>query len=171
MKKFTLMFVCIMMFSSTAYADYRWSKSSDDQGSSGIGIIAGSTYGLGFGFRHQFKNSPVGIQVGGFPLMKKDEGLFTAGAGLQFTLHTGNYGRAFLSLSGSVMHAYNGGLGTVPEGEDYTLYSVGPGVGIEFKFTDNFSFVLDVPAAAFFDSNDGFVGMLPIPNTSFMFTW
>jgi len=86
-------------------------------------------------------------------------------------LHTGNYGRAFISLSSSVLHAYNGGMDTIPEGESYTLWAVGPGVGVEFRFLDNFSFAIDIPAASFFDSKEGFVAMLPVPNLSFMFTW
>ena len=162
-----------LVFSSAAEASH-WrygSSGSGNQGSSGIGIVGGSTYGIGLGFRHSFKNSPVGIQLAGFPLITPKEGILTAGAGLQFTMHSGTYGRAFISVSGAVIHSYNGGMGTVKPDEDYTLWAVGPGVGIEFKFLDNFSFVIDVPAASFFQNGKGFVGMFPIPNTSFMFTW
>jgi hypothetical protein len=178
MKKLLLAIMMVAMCAGNAYAScwnnngtYNSNCDYAKQGSSGIGFIAGSTYGLGIGFRHKFKNSPIGIQIGGFPLMGREEGLFTGGVGMQFTLHSGNYGRAFLSLSGSVMHAFNGGMGTVPEHETYTLYAVGPGVGIEWKFLDNFSFVFDIPAATYFDSHHGYLGVYPIPNTSFMFTW
>jgi len=166
----TVIIATVLMSTSVAKADH-YHNSHGNQGASGIGIVAGPLYGFGIGFRHKFKSSPIGIQFGGFPLIKKDEGLFSAAAGFQFTLHTGSYGRAFLSLGGSVLHGYNGGMGALEENEDYTLWAVGPGIGMEFRLLDNFSVAIDVPAAAFFESNEGFIGMFPIPSVSFMFTW
>ena len=140
------------------------------QSTNGVGFMAGSTYGLGIGYKHKFQNSPIAFQLGGFPLIKREEGVITGGAGFQFTLHKGNYGSTFISASGSVIYGYGGGMDLTGDGCT-TIWAVGPGIGIEWRMYQNFSFVLDIPAAAFFESGKGFVAVLPIPNTSFMYTW
>jgi len=91
----------------------------------------------------------------------------TGGVALQFTLHRGNYGSTFISVASSVIHKRNRWVSQYDE----TLIGVGPGIGIEWLMYKHFSFVLDVPAAAFFDSHEGFKSMLPIPNLTLMYTW
>jgi len=172
--KLAAIFVIVMgvTFAGTAYGQ---------PSSNGVGFIAGSTYGLGLGYKHKFRNSPVAIQLGGFPLVKKREWVITAGVGFQFTLHKGNYGSTFISAGGSVVHGYGEGMNmtkdecktiwAVSENECTTIWAVGPGIGIEWRMFQNFSFVFDIPAAAFFEAGRGFVAVVPIPNTSFMYTW
>jgi len=132
-----------------------------------VGFVAGSTYGLGIGYKHNFRNSPVALQVAGIPIAVDDDLILTGGVALQFTLHRGNYGSTFISVASSVIHKRNRWVSQYDE----TLIGVGPGIGIEWLMYKHFSFVLDVPAAAFFDSHEGFKSMLPIPNLTLMYTW
>jgi len=137
------------------------------QSRNSVGFVAGSTYGFGIGYKHQFYNSPVALQVAGFPLVIEDNVLLTGGAVLQFTLHRGNYGSTFISVGSSVIHEANRWV----RNQDRTLVAVGPGIGIEWMAHKNFGVVLDIPAAAFFDTREGFKSVLPIPNLTLMYTW
>ena len=132
-----------------------------------VGFVAGSTYGFGIGFKHQFYNSPVAFQVAGFPFVTEDDVLLTGGAALQFTLHRGNYGSTFISVGTSVMHEADRWV----KQHNQTMLAVGPGIGIEWMASKNFGVVLDIPAAAFFDLREGFKAVLPIPNFTMMYTW
>ncbi len=137
------------------------------QSRNSVGFVAGSTYGFGIGYKHQFYNSPVALQVAGFPFITEEDVLLTGGAVLQFVLHRGNYGSTFISVGSSVIHEANRWV----SGKDKTLVSVGPGIGIEWMAHKNFGVVLDIPAAAFFDVREGFKSVLPIPNLTLMYTW
>jgi len=132
-----------------------------------VGFVAGSTYGFGIGYKHQFYNSPLALQVAGFPLVTEENALITGGVALQFTLHRGSYGSTFVSAGSSVVYESNRQVSQ----DNRTIIVIGPGVGIEWLVRKNFGFVLDIPAAALFDMNEGFKSILPIPNLTMMYTW
>tara|TARA_R100000008_G_C3552397_1_gene151229 strand:+ start:178 stop:672 length:495 start_codon:yes stop_codon:yes gene_type:complete len=137
------------------------------QSRNSVGFVAGSTYGFGIGFKHQFYSSPVAVQVAGFPLVTENDVLLTGGLAFQFTLHRGNYGSTFISVASAIVH--EGDRWT--KGNDRTMITAGPGIGIEWMVHRNFGFVLDIPAAAIFDAREGFKSVLPIPNLTMMYTW
>jgi len=140
---------------------------ADDRSANGVGFVAGSTYGFGIGYKHKFRNSPVAFQVAGLPIVTEEELILTGGLALQFTLHQGNYGSTFISIAASAIHITDRWVSQ----HDETLIAAGPGIGIEWRLYENFSFVFDVPAAAFFDPKEGFISLLPIPNVTLMYTW
>jgi len=146
---------------------YRTSYEPVTPSRNSVGFVAGSTYGFGIGYKHQFYNSPVALQLAGFPFITEDDVLLTGGVVLQFTLHRGNYGSTFISVGSSVMHEANRWVSQY----DKTMVAVGPGIGIEWMAHKNFGVVLDIPAAAFFDTREGFKSILPIPNLTLMYTW
>jgi len=132
-----------------------------------VGFVAGSTYGFGIGYKHQFHHSPFSLQVAGFPLVTEESALITGGVSLQFALHRGDYGSTFVSLGTSVVHESNRQISQ----HGRTIITAGPGIGIEWLVHKNFGFVLDIPAAALFDAHEGFKSILPIPNFTMMYTW
>jgi len=132
-----------------------------------VGFVAGSTYGFGIGYKHQFYNSPLALQVAGFPLVTEESALITGGAALQLTLHRGDYGSTFASFGTSVVYESNRQVSQ----HNRTMVVTGPGIGIEWLVHKNFGFVLDIPAAALFDTREGFRSILPIPNLTMMYTW
>lgn len=146
---------------------YRTTYESVTPSRNSVGFVIGSTYGLGIGYKHQFYNSPVALQVAGFPFITEDEVIATGGVALQFTMHRGHWGSSFISVGSSVIHKRNRWVSQYDE----TLIAFGPGLGIEWKTHKNFSVVADVPIAAFFDLREGFQTVLPIPNFTLMYTW
>ena len=146
---------------------YRTSYKTVTPSRNSVGFVAGSTYGFGIGFKHQFYNSPVALQLAGFPFVTENDVLLTGGVVLQFTLHRGSYGSTFISVGSSVMHEANRWVSQ----HDRTLVAVGPGIGIEWMAHKNFGVVLDIPAAAFFVTQEGFKSIMPVPNLTLMYTW
>lgn len=146
---------------------YRTSYEPITPSRNSVGFVAGSTYGIGIGFKHQFYNSPVALQVAGIPFVTEDDVLLAGGVVLQFTMHRGNWGSSFISIGTSVIHKRNRWVSQYDE----TLIAVGPGLGIEWRTHKNFSVVADVPIATFFDLKKGFQTVLPIPNFTLMYTW
>ena len=137
------------------------------QSRNSVGFVAGSTYGLGLGYKHNFQNSPVALQVAGIPIVVEDDLILAGGVALQFTMHRSDWGSSFISIGSSVIHKRDRWVSQYDE----TLIGVGPGLGIEWRTHKNFSFVVDLPVTTFFDMKKGFQTVLPIPNFTLMYTW
>ena len=181
MKKYIITIIAsVFLWAGSAHA-YHLTSQSNEAGGSGIGFFAGSTYGLGIGFRYQARNNPVGFQLAGFPMFHEGEGLFTAGAGLTLSLHDSGTTRTFLSLCGSVVHKTKRHPSNPPQPGEYRVTSettgaFGPGVGIEWKLHKHIGFTLDIPIAFIWEKDrtiDEYevVSVLPVPNLALMYTW
>lgn len=140
----------------------------------GIGLSAGGTSGFGLTYRQEFIGSPVGFQLTGFPIvLEQDEvvkGVVSGGLGLFITVHRPHWGRVFVSTGASALWAFNGGLGPVAKGDDFLMYSVGLGAGVELLFTGKVGLTLELPVGAYFDET-GLAMVLPIPNVSLLYRW
>ena len=167
----------------------------------GIGFVAGPTYGYGLGYNRYFDNG-YGWQISGFPYVEDGNRNLNLGLTVFKTLHEGKSGRPFISLGASVHHQYEEweevywedmyisdsepsqqiNQRLMKNTEESSILAVGPGVGLEWKFFENFAFSIGVPMAIFFESHknrfesrpneDEFkFAIRPYPNVALMYRW
>lgn len=149
----------------------------------GVGFVVGSTHGIGLSYARQYE-SGVGWQVSGFPYVSPDQRDLFAGFALFKTLNQGKRGRAFVSFGAKITHHYDrydrwdcGDLvfeNPKPCGQQSSTRNVlglGPGVGLEVRFFENFSIYLDFPAALYVDSDVDGLAVRPIPNFGLFYRW
>ncbi len=170
-------------------------NASADQG---IGFVAGPTYGYGLGYNRHLNNG-YGWQISGFPYVEEGNRNLNLGLTVFKTLHEGKSGRPFISLGASIHHRYEEWEEMpywedvpIPDSEpsqrliknieETSILAVGPGVGLEWKFFENFTFSIGVPMAIFFESHKNrFEGrqnedefkfaIRPYPNVALMYRW
>ena len=170
-------------------------NASADQG---IGFVAGPTYGYGIGY-NRYLNNGYGWQISGFPYVEEGNRNLNLGLTAFKTLHEGKSGRPFISLGASIHHQYEEWEEMpywedvpIPDSEpsqrliknieETSILAVGPGVGLEWKFFENFTFSIGVPMAIFFESHknrfedrqneDEFkFAIRPYPNVALMYRW
>ncbi len=113
------------------------------------------------------------------------------------TLHEDKSGRPFISLGAGIHHQYEeweempyweDGSTSYPEPrqriniEETSILAFGPGVGLEWKFFENFTFSIGILMAVFLESHkDRFEGrqnedefkfaIRPYPNVALMYRW
>jgi len=155
------------------------SDSSAADKSHSLGFAAGSTYGIGLSYSHDWDKN--GIQVTALPYWNNDKGMIASG--INFKRNFDENGK--IGIYGSF------GLAASVQKETYTEcrwddvleeevceppvveishnYATGPGVGMQFYFWQNGVFRFELPIAVRFGTN-GF-GILPIPNVALMYRW
>ena len=161
----------------------------------GIGFVVGSTYGYGIGYNRYLDNG-YGWQISGFPYVEEDYRNLNLGLTVFKTLHEGKSGRPFLSLGAVIHHQYEkdeweeilySEEPPVPRQhiqhiyvEETSILAFGPGIGLEWKFFQNFTFSIGIPMAIFLESHDdhfeggqnGFkFAIRPYPNVALMYRW
>ena len=161
-----------------------------------IGFGVGPTYGAGLAVRGE--SGDWGVQVTGLPYYTQDSSFFAGGATGFYTVNKGKFGRLYASLGAGVYRrstkTYNaifvetpGECTDVPatsegvcgywkpdvEGKRQTSggFAVGPGIGMEFDFAENFVFSVEMPIAVVFDVNDNISlkSIVPIPNGALLY--
>ena len=126
----------------------------------GIGFVVGSTYGYGLGYNRYLGNG-YGWQISGFPYVEEDYRNLNLGLTVFKTLHEGKSGRPFLFLGAVIYHKYEKDESTPPVPrqqiyvEETSILAFGPGIGLEWKFFQNFTFSIGVPTAIFLDFEGG----------------
>ena len=151
----------------------------------GIGFVVGSTYGYGLGYNRYLDNG-YGWQISGFPYVEEDYRNLNLGLTVFKTLHEGKSGRPFLFLGAVIHHKYEKDeweeilyladklTPPVPRQQIYVL-AFGPGIGLEWKFFQNFAFSIGVPTAIFLDFEGGQNGfkfaIRPYLNVALMYRW
>ncbi len=160
----------------------------------GVGFVAGSTHGMGLSYARQYA-SGMGWQVSGFPYVSPDRRELFAGAALFKTLNEGKRGRAFVSMGVKINHHYDryerwdcGARVVEDPAKDSSAFedpkwdcgyqtternvlALGPGVGLEVRFLDNFAMYMDFPAALYVDSDVDGLAVRPIPNFGLFYRW
>ena len=146
----------------------------------GIGFVVGSTYGYGLGYNRYLDNG-YGWQISGFPYVEEDYRNLNLGLTVFKTLHEGKSGRPFLSLGAIIHHKYEKDESTPPVPrqqiyvEETSILAFGPGIGLEWKFFQNFTFSIGVPTAIFLDFEGGQNGfkfaIRPYLNVVLMYRW
>ena len=150
-----------------------------------IGFGAGPTYGAGFIFRYEWEK--WGLQGSILPVYTSTGALFVEGITGFYTLNRGKYGRLY--LSGGVAQ-YNRMRQTIEyevktSDENQTVtdmittkkwdsgFAVGPGVGFQFDFADNFALSFDLPVAIVFDTTVKlhFDAIRPYPNVAILYNF
>ena len=150
------------------------------------GFAGGLTYGLGIAGR--VYQGPWGGQITVLPYYSGGGGLFAGGLTGFYTLNQGRVGKLYVSLgSGAITR-----ISTVVDGPtcdqagvcvppaDPTPrrvmtggFAVGPGLGMEFVFAENFLVSVELPVAFTFDASHGVAlqSVLPIPNAALLYTF
>ena len=156
----------------------------------GIGFVVGSTYGYGLGYNRYLDNG-YGWQISGFPYVEEDYRNLNLGLTVFKTLHEGKSGRPFISLGTVIHHQYekdeweeilyseDESTPPVPRQQIYveeaSILAFGPGIGLEWKFFQNFTFSIGVPTAIFLDFEGGQNGfkfaIRPYLNVALMYRW
>ena len=148
----------------------------------GIGFVVGSTYGYGLGYNRYLDNG-YGWQISGLPYVEEDYRNLNLGLTVFKTLHEGKPGRPFISLGAVIHHQYEKDEWeeipywkdeTTPPAplqhinvEETSILAFGPGVGLEWKFFENFTFSIGIPMAVFFESHkDRFEGTVNMKMSS-----
>jgi len=161
-----------------------------------IGFGVGPTYGAGITFRGESGN--WGLQATALPYYTQNSSFFAGGATGFYTINKGKYGRLYTSLG---LGAYRKSSKTYdtkfietpgdcsdsslkvdgkcgywqPDVEGNMLitggFAVGPGIGMEFDFAENFVFSIEMPVAAVFDVNNtiNLSAIVPIPNGALLY--
>ena len=142
-----------------------------------IGFVVGSTHGIGISYARQNNQSGIGWQIAGMPLWTPEtRRIFGAVASFK-TLNEGKHGRVFLSFgisahySNDIYEERSGnddGKYVKIEDENHSFF-LGPGVGLERRYDENFTVSLEIPAAIHI-TDDG-ISILPIPNFAFSYRW
>lgn len=144
-----------------------------------LGFAAGSTYGVGLSYSHDWDKN--GVQVTALPYWNDDSGMVAAGVNFKRNFDEngkiGIYGS--FGLAGSVQkEVYTDcywdddlkeEICDLPVVEINHNYAAGPGVGMQFYFWQNGVFRFELPIAVRFGTS-GF-GILPIPNVALMYRW
>lgn len=169
-----------------------------------FGFSIGPTYGLGFTFKKIINSFGVQI-TGFPYMKSIDENFFAGGLTGFYTLNKGTYGNLFISLGSGVARkkyiqyitdvqtqstdipAQSIDTSTLPnqiksQPPQTTTkivansgFAVGPAIGMEFNFAENFTFAIELPVAFIFESiennNFNFKSVLPIPNISLLYRY
>tara|TARA_B100000902_G_scaffold344014_1_gene349129 strand:+ start:447 stop:965 length:519 start_codon:yes stop_codon:yes gene_type:complete len=170
LKKLLMTAITAVALSSFAHAQ---------ESSHSLGFAAGSTYGVGLSYSHDWKKS--GVQITALPYWNEDSGMVAAGV---------NFKRNFdendkIGIYGSL------GVATAIQKETFTEcfwdeelneevcedpvvtisqnFATGPGVGMQVYFWKNAVFRFELPLAFRFGTA-GF-GITPIPNVALMYRW
>lgn len=161
-----------------------------------IGFGAGPTYGAGLTVRGE--SGDWGVQATGLPYYTQDSSFFAGGVTGFYTINKGKFGRLYTSLGTGAYRkstkTYNttfietpGKCTDTPTPADGVCgywkpdtegtkqvsggFAVGPGVGMEFDFAENFIFSIELPIAVVFDVNDNLSlkSIIPIPNGALLY--
>ena len=177
------------------------SNSIADEKTNYLGFSAGPTHGLGFSYRKTVGN--IGFQMSGIPYKNSNPGdpnyknSFYAGGLTTFAvLNRGTYGSLYVSLGAGAYRRENSYTTYVPTDvntNDPTKQDVnnppkeklvtditggvgvGPAIGMQFNFAENFTFSIELPMAFIFAFKDDkiqelkFTSILPVPNLSLLY--
>jgi len=143
-----------------------------------LGFAAGSTYGLGLSYSHDWNKN--GIQVTALPYWSDNSGLVAGGINFKRTFDEnskiGIYGSVGIATAiqkdvyTSTSWDDDSGEGVTKYIPEYSYnYATGPGVGMQLYFWQNGVFRFELPIAFRFGT-DGF-GITPIPNAALMYRW
>jgi hypothetical protein len=141
-----------------------------------IGFAAGTTRGMGVTYRalpDKGDESRIGWQVTGLPFVTPESGFVSGGVAVIYVLDRGRHGLLYASLGAGGLRAWencNEDSWDDCEEETHWGIGVGPGIGFELRFWDNFGLSLDVPLAFLYGDNK-FQGVYPVPNTGLVYNW
>lgn len=161
-----------------------------------IGFGAGPTYGAGITFRGE--KDDWGLQATALPYYTQNSSFFAGGLTGFYTINKGKFGRLYTSLGAGAYRkstkTYNTTFVETPgdcsnssptvdgkcgywkpdvEGDKLITggFAVGPGIGMEFDFAENFTFSVEMPVALIFDVNNSvnLSSIVPIPNGALLY--
>jgi hypothetical protein len=159
-----------------------------------LGFGVGPTYGAGITFRGEKGN--WGLQATALPYYTQDSSLFAGGATGFYSINKGKYGSLYTSLGVGAYRrstkTYNSVFIETPdkcsdpmidgkcgywkpdvEGTKVITggFAVGPGIGMEFDFAENFTFSIELPMAFIFDYDNkiNLKSIVPVPNTALLY--
>jgi len=169
LKKFLVPLVASLVMTSGALAAEK---------SHALGFAAGSTYGIGLSYSHDWSKN--GVQITALPYWNNDGGMVAGGVNFKRTFDEndkiGIYGS--LGIAAAVQKdSYTSTTWDDEEGDGVTTkvvtishnYAAGPGVGMQVYFWGNGVFRFELPIAFRFGTS-GF-GIAPIPNVALMYRW
>lgn len=177
MRKFLLPLLLVTSLSLPAFADEEPVKRPL---SFGFGL--GPTYGAGIIGRYDWEK--WGVQGSVLPYYTSESGMFVGGVTGFYTLNRGKYGNLYASFgtAGQVKKSTqydtitdsNGVVQLVnPRGVWEKSFAVGPGLGLQFNFWENFTFSFEVPTALIFNV-DGAIkldSIRPYPNGALLYSF
>ena len=144
-----------------------------------LGFAAGSTYGVGLSYSHDWNKS--GVQVTALPYWNNDSGMIAGGVNFKRNFDEngkigiyGSFGMAASVQKETHTQCYwdddlKEEICDPPVVDVNHNYAAGPGVGMQVYFWENAVFRFELPIAVRFGTN-GF-GILPIPNVALMYRW
>jgi hypothetical protein len=134
----------------------------------GVGLVAGSTSGVGFAWRN-VGASGWGWQVGGgawVPTFDPPSGSWSIGSqALKILAQQGEW--RLYALAGLQSYGYPGAWNTDGTSRSYeSILNVGGGLGLEIGYSKGMSFCLEVPLVLGYrvGNTPGFSHLIPIPN-------
>tara|TARA_R110000824_G_scaffold27426_10_gene93237 strand:- start:30953 stop:31453 length:501 start_codon:yes stop_codon:yes gene_type:complete len=160
----TILTIGLMTCFGTAYAE------------SSLGFAAGSTRGAGVTYRTipgADSDSKLGWQITGLPYVTPEDGFISLGLAAIYTLDHGRHGLLYASFGIGALTAWENCTDEENlecKEEFHYGFGVGPGIGFELRFWDNFGLALDVPLAVLYGDGE-FRGIYPVPNTSIVYNW
>ncbi len=161
-----------------------------------LGFGIGPTFGAGIALRGEKGN--WGLQATALPYYTQNSSFFAGGMTGFYALNKGKFGSLYTSLGVGAYtkssKTYNAvyietpdncstGSPTVdgkcgywkPDVEGATIreggFAVGPGIGMEFNFAENFTFSIELPMAFIFDVNNtvNLKSIVPVPNGALLY--
>jgi hypothetical protein len=169
-KKTLLTLAVSLAISTTAIASEK---------SHSLGFAAGSTYGIGLSYSHDWGKS--GIQVTALPYWNDETGMLAGGVNLKRNFDEnekigiyGSLGIATAIQKDTYVECHwdeetNTEICEDPVVTISSNFAAGPGVGMQVYFWKNAVFRFELPLAFRFGT-DGF-GLTPIPNVALMYRW
>jgi hypothetical protein len=134
----------------------------------GLGVVAGSTSGIGLAWR-AVTESGWGGQIGGgawVPSFDPPTGSWSVGAQAIRVLTQDGPWRLY-GLAGVQSYGYPGAVNADTQSRSYeSVLNMGAGLGLEFGFSQGMSLCLEVPLVLGYrlGNNPGFSHLIPIPN-------
>jgi hypothetical protein len=161
-----------------------------------LGFGIGPTYGAGITFRGE--KGDWGLQATALPYYTQESSFFAGGVTGFYTINKGKYGSLYTSLGMGAYRRSSKTYNTVfietpdkctdsnpnvdgkcgywkPDAEGTKIvtggFAVGPGVGMEFDFAENFTFSIELPLALIFDVNNSvsLKSVVPVPNSALLY--
>jgi hypothetical protein len=143
----------------------------------GIGVVAGSTSGVGFTLRRHF-DSRFGVAGGGLIFVGGDHRWWNIGVEGMYSILRGRRAR-FYGLFGAAMHtnvdSYDRDFSGKSDIYRKMVAILGPGLGVEVHGGRHFGWHIELPISMWINLNDaslpfgGDFNILPVPNTGFTF--
>ena len=177
MRKFLLPLLLTTAISSVAMAD-----ENPAQRPFSLGFGLGPTYGAGIVARYNWEK--WGIQGSLLPYYTSESAMFVGGVTEFYTINRGKFGNLYASFGAAGQVRKSTQYDTVTDSNGMVKlenphaiweksFAVGPGLGLQFNFWENFVFSFEVPTAFIFNVNGGVKldSIRPYPNGAILYSF